>query len=375
MSFEGALATAQPVFDVTVPSALLIDAATGQILFEKEPRRPVPPASLAKVMTLLVAMDAVKAGRVRLDDPVRASIRASQMTGSRVYLRAGEVHSLEQLLKAVAVAGANDAALAVAEHIAGSESAFVAMMNERALELGMTDTRFANAHGLSPDDEEGEARTTALDIAMAARALIASHPEVLQWTRVRVERFRDEPLFNLYNTNDLVGRYEGLDGLRTGYLEAAGYLLVATAQRGDLRLISVVMEARDQEERQSQTVSLLDYGFHRFVPVAVPTGRVGEVRFIAGVPERVPVAVRGPGRVLVPRGARGQVEIEIDGPADSGLPVKAGDVVGEYVIRHEGQEVLRLPLYAEEDVEPAGFLLRLWRRLRDFIGGLIGRGR
>jgi len=361
-------AAAQPAYDVSVPSALLIDAGTGQVLLEKEPRRPVPPASLAKVMTLLVALDEVKAGRVSLDDPVRASARASRMTGSRVYLREGEVHTLLELLKAVAIAGANDAAVAVAEHIAGTESAFVAMMNARAQELGMADSRFANAHGLPPAEGEGEAYTTAHDIAVAARALIASHPEVLEWTRIRVERFRDEPLFNLYNTNNLVGRYEGLDGLRTGYLEESGYLIVATAQRSGVRLLAVIMGARDEKERESQTISLLDYGFQRFIPVTIPTGRVGEARIPAGVPEWIPVEVRGPGRVLVPRGGPAEVEVEIEALPPV-LPIAAGDVVGEYVIRHGERELLRLPLYAGEEVKPASWLVRLWRRIRDALGG------
>ena len=361
-------AAAQLAYDVSGPSALLIDAGTGQVLLEKEPRRPVPPASLAKVMTLLVALDEVKAGRVSLDDPVRASARASRMTGSRVYLREGEVHTLLELLKAVAIAGANDAAVAVAEHIAGTESAFVAMMNARAQELGMADSRFANAHGLPPAEGEGEAYTTAHDIAVAARALIASHPEVLEWTRIRVERFRDEPLFNLYNTNNLVGRYEGLDGLRTGYLEESGYLIVATAQRSGVRLLAVIMGARDEKERESQTISLLDYGFQRFIPVTIPTGRVGEARIPAGVPEWIPVEVRGPGRVLVPRGGPAEVEVEIEALPPV-LPIAAGDVVGEYVIRHGERELLRLPLYAGEEVKPASWLVRLWRRIRDALGG------
>ena len=153
-------------------------------------------------------------------------------------------------------------------------------------------------------------------------------------------------MFNLYNTNDLVGKYEGLDGLRTGMIEESGWLLVATARRGDLRLISVVMEARDEQERQSVTMSLLDYGFHRFVPVTLAAGQVGEVRLAAGTPEKVPVEVRGPVRLLVPRGSQAEVTTEIQERSDLALPVMAGAVVGEYVIRHAEGEALRLPLYA-----------------------------
>lgn len=369
-----AIISAQPLFDVSVPSALLIDADTGQILYEKDSHRPVSPASLAKVMTLLIAMDHVKAGRVGLDDPVRVSTNASSTTGSRVYLHAGEIQTLERLLKAVAIAGANDAAVAVAEYIAGSESTFVDMMNERAAELGMQDSRFANAHGLPPAAWEGEARTTAADIAKAARALIAHHPEVLEWTKIRVEEFREEPLFNLYNTNDLVGKYDGLDGLRTGYIEESGWLLVATARRGDLRLISVVLEARDEHERQSQTVSLLDYGFQRFVPILVAEGQVGEVRLVTGRPEKVPVEVDGSVRVLVPRGLQAALTTEVREYSDVAVPVMAGAPVGEYIVRYADEEALRLPVYASQDVEAVGPLVRLWRRLRDFTMSLFSRG-
>lgn len=369
-----ASAAAQPLFDVSVPSAVLMVADTGQILFAKDPHRPIAPASLAKVMTLLVAMDHVKAGRVGLDDLVSASARASGTTGSRVYLSPGEMHTLENLLKAVAIAGANDAAVAVAEYIAGSEAAFVEMMNQRARELGMENSRFANSHGLPPGPGEGEAKTTAADMAKAARALINAHPEVLEWTRIRIETFRERPLFNLYNTNDLVGKYEGLDGLRTGYIEESGWLLIATARRGDLRLISVVMEAQSEQERQSQTVSLLDYGFQRFAPVTVASGPVGEARIVTGRPERVPVQVDGTVRLLVPRGTQGRVTGEIRTFSDLQLPVPAGRVVGEFIVRYDGEEALRVPLYAAQDVEPAGSFVRFWRRVRDFIRSVFARG-
>ncbi len=321
-------------------------------------------------MTLLVALDEVKAGRVSLDEPVRASARASRMAGSRVYLREGEVHTLLELLKAVAIAGANDAAVAVAEHIAGTEPAFVVMMNERARELGMADSRFANSHGLPPAEGEGEAYTTAHDIAIAARALIASHPEVLEWTRIRVERFRDQPLFNLYNTNNLVGRYEGLDGLRTGYLEESGYLIVATAERGGVRLLAVIMGARDEQERESQTISLLDYGFQRFVPVTIPTGRVGEARHPGGDARVDPGG--GAGTRPRPRAPGGPAEVEVEIEAlPPTLPIAAGDAVGEYVIRHGERELCGSLCTPERDVKPASWLVRLWRRIRDDV---LGRG-
>lgn len=364
---------AQAFFDVSAPSAILIVADTGQVLFEKDADRPFPPASLAKVMTLLVALEAVNAGEVSLDDPVRASARASSATGSVVYLSLGEVQPLRQLLKAVAIAGANDAAIAVAEYVAGSEAAFVERMNRRARELGMIGTVFANSHGLPPGPGEREAVTTARDMAVAARALISAHPEVLEWTKVRVEPFRQSPPFNLYNTNELVGRYEGLDGLRAGYLEASGWLLIATAQRGETRLISVVMGARDQAERQSATVTLLDYGFQRFVPVTLAAEGVGELQIRTGQPERVPVRLGEPLRLLVPRGETRDVTAEIVVREGLSLPVEAGAPVGEYVVSIGGREALRVPVYTEHEVRRAGFFVRLWRQVRDWAASLLDR--
>lgn len=361
----------QSAFDIDARAAFLMDARTGQVLFEKNADTPLQPASLTKIMTMLVVMDAVKAGKVSLDDPVRTSRRAAQTGGSQVYLAEGEVHPLRQMLKAIAIASANDASVAVAEFLSGTEEAFVAEMNARARALGMTNSVFHNSDGLPPEPGEEPSYITARDIAVAARALVTEHPEVLEWTSTPMEKFRDQPLFILYNTNRLVGTYDGLDGLKTGHTNAAGWSLVATAQRGDVRLISVVLGTESQSAREERTRALLDHGFNRFVPVVAAEGVVGQMRIQDGTPERIDVVLAEPARVLVPRGANAEVTGRIERFAGVTAPLAAGEQVGEYVVSIDGVDVVRAPLLAGVDVERAGFFVRMWRAVRDFVLGLL----
>lgn len=361
------------VFDVAARAAILIDANTGQVLFEKNADQPYEPASLVKIMTLLVAMDAVKAGKVSLDDPVRTSRRAASIGGSQVYLAEGETHSLEKMLKAVAIASGNDASVAVAEFIAGTEAAFTQLMNERARQLGMTNSYFANADGLPPEAGERPSMASARDIALAAQALIREHPQVLAWTSTVMETFRENPLFILYNTNGLVGKYPGLDGLKTGHTEAAGWCLAATAVRGQVRLISVVMGTDSRAAREEQTRALLDHGFNRFVPVLAGEGDVGTVKVPTAAVEQVPVAVAAPVWVHTPRGENLPLTTRIVPKANLAAPIAKGQEIGEMVVLLGDREVVRTPVYAASDVERAGLLVRAWRSLRDFVVGLVSR--
>ncbi len=348
-------------FDVNVPAAYLIDAHSGQELLVKNADEPFHPASLVKVMTLLVALEAVSAGEVSINDEVRTSGRAAAIGGSQVYLTQGEVRTLESFLRAIAIAGANDASIAVAEFVAGTEEAFVHRMNELARELGMKNSLFINSHGLPPARGTDDSWTSARDISIAARELINRHPDVLTWTSVRVEPFREEPLFNLYNTNDLIGRYEGLDGLRTGYTSEAGYLLVATAARGDVRLISTVLAARSQSERQEVTRALLDYGFYRLQRIEVGVGVVGELTVSDGTPVQMEVRLDEAVHVHVPRGETAMIDTQLVPKQDLSAPIGAGDEVGTFVVSVGGNEALRVPLYAAHDVARAGVWERLWR--------------
>ena len=369
----GVVTPAVAGFDVAVPSAFLMDAETGQVLFAKDPDRQVPPASLVKVMTLLVALDAVERGLVALDDPVRISREAEAMGGSQVYLAQGERFTLEKLLRAVAIASANDASVAVAEHVAGTEGAFVALMNRRAQELGATGTRFTNSHGLSPSEGEDPNLTTARDVALMARELIHRHPQVLQWTAVRRELFRERPPFYLQNTNGLIGRYPGADGLKTGFTSEAGYSLVATAEQNGRRLIAVVLQATSDPERVAQAERLLDFGFRAYRPVVVALEgeRVGELRLRSGQPEAVPVSAARTLRVLTIGGESRGVSRRVEFREGLQPPVTRGQQVGWVVGLVGDQEVARVPAVAEGAMGRASAGRRLWRWLRDAVSALV----
>lgn len=360
-------------FDVKVPSAILVDAGTGQVLFEKNADEPVHPASIVKIMTMLVTMDAVKAGHVRLDDRVRVSRAAEAMGGSQVYLAAGETWTLEQLLEAIAIASANDASVAVAEHVAGTEAAFVELMNRKAQDLGMTATRFVNSHGLPPEAGEDPNITTARDIAVMARALVTQYPEVLRWTSIRSKVFREQPRFVMYNTNRLVGSVEGVDGIKTGHTSEAGFSLAVTAQRDGRRLIAALMRADSDETRVEQAAQLLEFGFRAFRPVVVALAdeRVGELRLRSGQPEAVPVRAASTLYVLTLGGDRRGVERSVVFRENLAPPIEKGQSVGWVVGELDGREVARVEAVAAEAMRPVAGAARLWRWLRDLVGAVV----
>ncbi|HEY7678122.1 MAG TPA: D-alanyl-D-alanine carboxypeptidase family protein, partial [Candidatus Methylomirabilis sp.] len=240
------------------PAAVLMDAETGAMLFAKEPHRVSPPASMTKMMVALIVLEQVQAGKRKLDEPVRTSARAEAMGGSQVYLQRDEVFSIEEMLKAVMIGSANDAAVAVAEHVAGSVEGFVDLMNARAEALGMKDTRFATPHGLPPGSgQEGDV-SSPYDMAILSRA-VAGHPQALQWAGTREAPFR-EGKFILRNPNHLLGAFAGLDGLKTGHYKEAGYNLAATAARDGLRLVAVVMGEPNGKTRFAEAARLLNWG-------------------------------------------------------------------------------------------------------------------
>ena len=241
-------------------SAIVVEAESGEVLYEQNPERRIPPASLAKLMTVLLAAEAVEDGQASMLDLVTVSRHAASMGGSRVWLGAGEQYTLEQLLESVMIASANDSAVAVAEYLAGSERQFVGLMMRRAGELGMHSTRFVNASGLPAEQGEGDGYTTAADMARLALEALGHHV-ILEWSHIRSKAFRNQPLFIMNNTNSLLGMYPGCDGLKTGHTEAAGYHLIATARVRGVRLVSVIMHAGSEEARATGCARLLDYGF------------------------------------------------------------------------------------------------------------------
>lgn len=365
---------AAQAFEVAAPAAVLMVAETGQVLYEKNASEALPPASLAKLMTMLLVMEALEAGRVTLDEPVVTSAYAAAMGGSQVYLAERETHSLEKMMEAVAIASGNDAAVALAEHLFGTEAAFVDQMNRRAQELGLEGTYFADATGLPVPEGQRQGVITARDVASLSRVLITQHPKVLEWTSVRMKEFRSAPRFVLYNTNTLLGSYPGLDGLKTGHTSEAGYHLAATAEQNGVRLIAVVMGTQSEAERNQQVTQLLNYGFRAFEPVvAARQGEpVGEMRLTAGNPQQFPVEAASDLRVLVPRGRQGDLRRVVE--LNEGLqpPLKQGDVVGRVVALVQDEPVADVPVVATQDVERAGFFTRLWRSLWGAVTGVIG---
>ena len=297
------MAASAPALNIEAESAILVDAQSGQVLFEKNADLLLPPASMAKIMTMLLVMEDVDAGRIKLTDQVTTSAYASMIGGSQVYLKEGEVFTVEELLKAVAIHSANDAAVALAEHVSGNVEVFVDAMNRRAQQLGMKETYYANPDGLPSEAGQPPTLSSARELAIVARELI-KHPKILQWSSIQQADFRTEPKSILYNTNKLVGRYAGLDGLKTGHTEEAGWCLTATAKRGDVRLVSVVMRTASETERQKQTATLLDYGFRNFTRTQVlPEGaEVGTLRVRNGWPGAIKVITDQALAPLVQRG-------------------------------------------------------------------------
>ncbi|MBT9258360.1 MAG: D-alanyl-D-alanine carboxypeptidase [Clostridiales bacterium] len=343
------------------PAAVLMDAASGEVLLAKNPHEVRNPASVTKLMTLAVVYDAVARGEVGWDDPVTASQRAQDMGGSQVFLAAGETFPLKDLVAAIAISSANDAAVAVAEGIAGSEEAFVLRMEELARQIGLKDSRFKNVHGL---DEEGHGMS-AMDIALLSRYLVNRHPEILQLTRTWMQTFRPAPKeFILVNTNTLLKRYPGVDGLKTGWTSPSGWSVAITAQRGTTRLIAVVMGARTSDERWKDITAMLDWGFANFESV-VAARQGATVRMIPvdeGVERRVAAVVPDTLAVTLRKGESQKVRQTIQLPQRVKAPVKKGQVLGTLTLEVDGKPVKTVNLVAGDDVKRLSFG-GLWLRI------------
>ena len=283
--------------EINGASAALMEKETGEFLFTFNEHDKLEPASVTKIMTLLLVMEAIDSGTLSLEDPVQVTARAASMGGSQVYLEEGEVMSVHDLLKAVAVASGNDAAVALAEHLAGSESTFVERMNQRAAELGMADTTFMNCTGLPAPGH----LTSAHDIALMSRELILNHPSIREYTTIWMDSLRDGA-FQLSNTNKLVRFYDGCTGMKTGFTDAAGYCMSATAERDGMELIAVVMKAQTSDIRNETAKSMLTFGFANYTVVEAKPGQaLPPVKVILGECESVQPVLAGKSRVLVER--------------------------------------------------------------------------
>ncbi len=360
-------AATPPKIDVGAPSAILVEASTGQTIFSKNAQEERAPASMTKVMTLHLALQALRTHRARVTDPVSVSDNAYRLGGSQIWLEPGETIALGQLLRAIAIGSANDACVAVAEHLAGSESAFVAQMNAEAKRLGMTHTHYANSHGLDADGHY----TTAQDMAILARAVVTD-PGLLQLTSQREDRtIRDGKGGHLWlvNTNRLLGKVPGLDGLKTGYTGKAGYCLTATAQRQGLRLVAVVMGDATSKERFADITTLLQSGFSNFEAVLLAKGGqpLGSVKVLRGTGTDVPVVVARDVHAVRPRGEALTVKLQPKLPQELRAPVRKGQAVGEAEILSAGQKIASVPLIAARGVARATWIGILTAVLRQAV--------
>ena len=335
-------AAAAGSLEVSAPSVLLMEKTTGSILYEQDAHAVYEPASVTKVMTLLLAFEALDAGVITLDQTVTASAYATSMGGSQIWLEENEQISVDELLKAVAVVSANDCAVALAELLAGSESAFVERMNQRAAELGMADTHFENCTGLPADGHV----TTAYDIALMSRELILNHPDIRNYTTIWMDSLRGGA-FQLSNTNKLIRFYEGATGLKTGSTDAALYCLSATAERDGMELIAVIMHAPTSDDRFESAKALLNYGFANYTLLTVkPEQALPPVDVLLGETSTVqPVLSREP-TVLLEKTQAGSVEQSVTLAQSVEAPVEAGQTLGELVLTVDGETVDSIPLVA-----------------------------
>lgn len=337
--------------EISAPSAVLLEPSTSRILYAKNENEQRACASVTKVMTLLLVMEALDDGQITLDEPVTTSEHAASMGGSDIWLEPGEVMSVNDMIKAVAVASANDAAVALAEHISGSEESFVAKMNERAKELGMNNTTFKNCNGL---DEEGHV-TTAYDVALMSKELI-KHEEIFNYTTIWMDTLRDGKT-QIVNTNKLLKSYKGANGLKTGTTSEAGCCIAATAERNGMTLLAVVLGANTGTERFDDATKLLDYGFSNYslVTPALPDDVLDSVPVTDGMQKYVDVTADLPESLILSKDEAKGLTTEVVMNEDVAAPVIKGDVLGEVFYKVNSITITKAQIKAAEDVDSISF--------------------
>lgn len=341
---------------VDAKASLLMEAETGRVIHEHNSREKLAPASVTKVMTMLLIYEAIEQERIKWDDIVTVSTHAASMGGSQIFLEAEERQSVRDLTKSIVIASANDAAVAMAEYIAGSEEAFVTQMNNKAKQLGMNDTHFVNACGLDADGH----LTTAYDIALMSRELILKYPEVFQYSKTRLDKIthktaRGEEDFGLTNTNRLLRSYSGATGLKTGSTSTAMYCISATAEREGMQLIAVVLASPDSAIRFDSAIKLLDYGYSNYALIAKEEAGtpMGHIRIYKGKATSSPVVIKEQTNMLAPKGKHVVLEGEVVINESLDAPVAQGTEAGEVIYTWEGEEVGRSPLIIPEDIPKA----------------------
>lgn len=348
----------------TAEAAVLLDAAQGQVLYAKEPHKRLPMASVTKLMTMLLALEAVEQNRTGMNETVVASENAWKMGGSQIYLAPGEKMSFRDMLIAVAVGSANDASVALAEHLAGSEEAFVQMMNEKARELGMKDTRFVNCTGLPAEGHY----TSAYDLALLMREAL-NHPLFMELSAIKEYDLRGGR-FKLWNTNKLLWFYEGTDAGKTGWTNEARYCLASSARRGNLRLIAVVLGTPEPKSHFRESIKLYNYGFARYkaLELAARETVIRQLPVAQGTVNTVAVVPARPVTVVLPKGQDKGVTARVELPARLTAPVGAGQKVGSYHVLKDGQELLAVDLVTRDGVGKASLPLMVQRVVRKVYG-------
>lgn len=355
---ENPLGVPEGSLNLNCKSAILMEATTGTVLYAQNADEALPPASVTKVMTLLLVMEAIDAGTIRIDDTISVSANAASMGGSQVFLKEGEQMSIEDLLKSVVIASANDAAVALAEHISGSVEAFVAKMNAKADELGMKSTKFENVTGL--DDTAEHHLTSARDIALMSCALVA-HPLVLQYSSIWMDTIRDGA-FGLTNTNRLVRFYKGCTGLKTGSTSKAGFCISATAERDGLSLVCVIMGAESRDIRNAAATALLDWGFANFALYKAEAG-TSEAVAVKGSAKREISGTYPAFSCVVRREELSKIEKKITHPESITAPTPLGEKIGEVSFWCGQKQIGCVDICTENEIERIGFFEILWHLL------------
>ena len=340
--------------DIGGKSALLMEVSTGTILYESNAHEPLPPASVTKVMTMLLIMEAIDTGVIGWEDSVTTSEAAAAKGGSQVYLKVGETMTVRDMLKSIAVSSANDCACAMAEHIAGSESAFVERMNARAEELGMKDTHFVNCTGLDDSAEAKQHRTSAHDIALMSRQLLHHHPDIRKFTTIWMDSVRNGA-FGLSNTNKLVRFYDGATGLKTGFTSGAGYCLSASALRDGMELIAVVMGAESSQVRFQACKTMLDHGFANYALICPDLCDAGDVPVTLGKASVVRPRMGASSSLLIDKSQKASVTTEFQLEPSVPAPVSQGQRIGTMRVKAGEQILKEIPLVAAEGVERLTF--------------------
>lgn len=359
----------QANLNLNVKGAVLIDADTGKVLYQQNGHKELPPASVTKVMTMLLALEAVEDGRAKLTDRVTISERAASMGGSQMYMEVGEVHTLEELLEGIAIVSANDACVAIAEYIAGSEEVFVEKMNQRAKELGMRDTHFVNTNGLPVTDHY----TSAYDIALMSRLLLA-HEETQKWfntwqTTIKVGLPGKEKDFGLTNTNKLIKQYPGANGIKTGFTQEAGFCLSASAAKEDTTLIAVVLGAETSKIRFEEVSKLLNYGFAGYssVTLADKGQRMKKVLLDKGEPYALQALTTQKITAFVKKGQEKQAACKVKIDDNLKLPLKKGDKVGSVTVYIGKEKAETYDLVSDRDVKKASFFTYYIRKIKNLF--------